>query len=101
MAAERSGIGDLILVGGDVVDGARRRRVAVRDDRTWRSATSLWRTASALMCRKWSPPVLSTCVPRRLSLLARHGHEGQQGVTGLVVINCGISLAPLTFTEME
>ncbi|MEC7572567.1 MAG: amidohydrolase family protein, partial [Pseudomonadota bacterium] len=110
MTAEQSKTCDLILVGGDVVDGTgaprRRADVAVRDDRIVAvGGLADWHAGQRFDVRGQvvAPGFIDVHTHDDYALLAKPDMDMKvsQGVTSVVVGNCGISLAPLTFTEME
>ncbi|MED5519721.1 MAG: D-aminoacylase [Pseudomonadota bacterium] len=110
MAAEQSKTCDLILVGGDVVDGTgaprRRADVAVRDDRILAVGDLAdWHAGQRVDVRGQvvAPGFIDVHTHDDYALLAKPDMDMKvsQGVTSVVVGNCGFSLAPLTFTEMK
>ena len=110
MATEQSKTCDLILVGGDVVDGTgaprRRADVAVRDDRIVAiGELADWHAGQRVDVSNQvvAPGFIDVHTHDDYALLAKPDMDMKvsQGVTSVVVGNCGISLAPLTFTEME
>ena len=101
---------DLLLHGGIVIDGTGNARmradVAVRDDRIvaigdladWQAGRKLDVSGKVV-----APGFIDVHTHDDYALLAKPDMDMKvsQGVTSVVVGNCGFSLAPLTFTKMH
>ena len=109
MSDKASGSCDLLLVGGDVIDGSgsarQRADVAVTDDRIvaigdladWHAGRKIDVSGKIV-----APGFIDVHTHDDNALLAKPDMDMKvsQGVTSVVVGNCGFSLAPLTLTEM-
>ncbi len=101
---------DLLFAGGEVIDGSGSRRqradVAVTDDRIvaigdladWHAGRKIDVTGKVV-----APGFIDVHTHDDYALLAKPDMDMKvsQGVTSVVVGNCGFSLAPLSFTEMQ